>query len=99
LSQKGILYAQIQIKDDFLHLFSTHVQASYLDSTEYNWNLSLLARSNQIHEISAIMKNILDTHYTYGKVLLVGDMNVDASGYEYKIHVYKYINIIEILSK
>ena len=30
LSQKGILYTKIQINDTFLHLFNTHLQASYV---------------------------------------------------------------------
>jgi endonuclease/exonuclease/phosphatase family metal-dependent hydrolase len=37
LAQKGVLYAQIQIKNSILHLFTTHLQASYFGSTEYEW--------------------------------------------------------------
>ena len=34
LAEKGLLYAKIKIKNSYLHLFNTHLQASYLDSSE-----------------------------------------------------------------
>ena len=34
LAEKGLLYAKIKIQNTFLHLFTTHLQASYLDSSE-----------------------------------------------------------------
>jgi endonuclease/exonuclease/phosphatase family metal-dependent hydrolase len=37
LAQKGVLYAKIEIKNTILHLFTTHLQASYFGSTEYHW--------------------------------------------------------------
>ena len=37
LAQKGVLYAKIEIKNSVMHLFTTHLQASYITSTEYNW--------------------------------------------------------------
>ena len=34
---KGVLYAQIRVKDSILHLFNTHLQASYTYSDDYEW--------------------------------------------------------------
>lgn len=43
LSQKGVLYTKIQIKDEILHLYSTHMQASYFGE-------------NQVYFFSEILK-------------------------------------------
>ena len=86
LSQKGLLYAKIQIKDSFLHLFSTHLQASYFYSGEHNFLCSWETRMSQINQINYIMSEILSQEYKNekDKALLVGDFNVDALQYKYK---------------
>ena len=37
LANKGILYAKVKIKDSYLMLFNTHLQASYFGCSEYHW--------------------------------------------------------------
>ena len=34
LAEKGLLYAKIKIQSTYLHLFTAHLQASYIDSSE-----------------------------------------------------------------
>lgn len=87
LAEKGILYAQIQVNDQVLHLMTTHLQASYFDSTEFHWNIAFKTRCDQLKEVNAITKLLLDTYTEPGKVLLIGDFNVDAQRYKNKTPV------------
>lgn len=86
LAQKGLLYAKIKIKDSFLHLFSTHLQASYFDSGETLFKVSLDTRAYQIQQINHIVSEVLGQQYNKmsDKVILVGDYNVDAHSYKHK---------------
>ncbi len=71
-----------------MHLFSTHLQASYYSSNQYHWDVSFATRMYQIEQINNIMKETLRQEYSKkDKVLLVGDFNVDAKGYKYKLPV------------
>jgi endonuclease/exonuclease/phosphatase family metal-dependent hydrolase len=77
LSQKGILYVKIQVKDEIVHLFQTHTQASYIGS---NKKLSIMTRGDQLNVIRTFMQECLSK---YGwkeneMSLLVGDLNIDA---------------------
>ena len=83
LAKKGILYTQIEVNNTNLHLLTTHLQASYFDSTEFKWNISFKARMDQIKEASIIVKSFLDQYYKSKNelVLLVGDFNVDGLSY------------------
>lgn len=77
LSQKGILYAQIKVKDGILHLFSTHTQASYNGETQ---KYSVLTRGDQFQVFRSFLDKTLTKHYNKGDmVLLAGDFNVDAN--------------------
>jgi len=42
MAEKGLIYARIKIKNCFLHLFTTHLQASYLDSSESHFVIIIL---------------------------------------------------------
>jgi sphingomyelin phosphodiesterase len=94
LAEKGILYAKIKLGDNYLHLMTTHLQASYFDSTDYHWNVSWDARYDQLHEVNNIVREILKHYYTYqiDKVLFVGDFNVDAQKYKFKKPVLNKLN-------
>lgn len=85
LAEKGIIYCKIKIKDSSLHLFTTHLQASYFDSGESNFIISFHTRMAQIKQINHIISEVLKNEYkkNYDKILLVGDMNVDAFGYKF----------------
>jgi endonuclease/exonuclease/phosphatase family metal-dependent hydrolase len=90
LAQKGILYAKILIKNSFLHLFTTHTQASYFDIGENNFIASYKTRLDQITQINKIICKILEVEYNklIDKVILVGDLNVDGFSYKHKYSVY-----------
>jgi len=85
LAEKGVIYAKIKVKESFLHLFTTHLQASYFDSGESNFIISFHTRMAQIKQINYFMSDILKKHYNKNndKILLVGDLNVDALEYKY----------------
>jgi sphingomyelin phosphodiesterase len=89
LAQKGILYAKISIKNSYLHLFTTHTQASYFDIGESNFIASYKTRLDQIAQINKIICGILEVEYNKlnDKVILVGDLNVDGFSYSHKIPV------------
>jgi endonuclease/exonuclease/phosphatase family metal-dependent hydrolase len=85
LAEKGLLYAKILVKDCFVHLFTTHLQASYFDCGESHFRISCETRMAQIKQINHMMTEILKTEYhKRDKILLVGDFNVDAQRYSYK---------------
>jgi endonuclease/exonuclease/phosphatase family metal-dependent hydrolase len=71
---KGALYAEIQIGDSRLHLYTTHAQATYDTSLKY-----FLKRSQQFVCFQKFVKESLKRHkYQDGEsVLLTGDFNVD----------------------
>jgi endonuclease/exonuclease/phosphatase family metal-dependent hydrolase len=77
LSQKGVLYTKIQVKDEILHLFSTHTQASYFGE---NQKYPIIARADQFTMLRQFIKTILPkNNYKEGEmVLIVGDFNVDS---------------------
>jgi endonuclease/exonuclease/phosphatase family metal-dependent hydrolase len=86
LAEKGLIYAKIAIKDSYLHIFTTHLQASYFDSGETNFIASFRTRMDQLSHINYLMSEILTKEYDKrtDKIMLVGDLNVDALGYAYK---------------
>jgi hypothetical protein len=56
LGEKGVLYAKIQIKDSILHLFTTHLQATYSHNPK-TLPKSIVTRFKQMEE----MKKSIDT--------------------------------------
>lgn len=94
LANKGILYAKIKVGDTYLSIFNTHLQASYFGCGKYHWDISIKTRLDHIAELSEFINEIIyerNAHLqdhkiesTIGKVLLVGDFNVDAHNYEKK---------------
>lgn len=77
LSQKGVLYVKVQIKDEVLHLFQTHTQASYFGE---NQRYPILTRGDQWITFRQFMLHCYKKYgYKPGEmVLMVGDFNVDS---------------------
>jgi len=77
LSQKGVLYTKIQIKDEILHLYSTHTQASYFGE---NQKYPILTRADQFSMLKQFIDATLAKNgYRFGEMVLVmGDFNVDS---------------------
>jgi endonuclease/exonuclease/phosphatase family metal-dependent hydrolase len=85
IAQKGVLYAKVMIKDVYVHLFVTHLQASYMHSGEYHFQVSCETRLEQVKQTNVIMSKILSQEYSQNDtILLAGDFNVDALKYQYK---------------
>lgn len=84
LSEKGILYTKIQIKDAILHLMTTHFQASYFGSSDFNWKLSISTRIEQMKELSSYIKKIINENNVRDDetIILCGDFNVDFHKFE-----------------
>jgi len=40
-SKKGCIYTKIKIKDSYLAIFTTHLQATYFDTSEKDWVINL----------------------------------------------------------
>lgn len=85
LAQKGVLYAKIAVRNTQLHLFTTHLQASYFDCGENHFKVSMNTRMEQIKLTNHIMHDVLKQEYKSGdKIILLGDFNVDANKYKFK---------------
>jgi len=77
LSQKGVLYVKIQVKDEILHLFQTHTQASYFGE---NQRYPILTRGDQLNAIRTFMDECLSKNgwKENDVTLIVGDLNIDS---------------------
>jgi len=72
---KGVLYAKVKIGSSYVHVFNTHMQASYGYEFKENDPYALIRRK-QIHQISSFIAKIaLDDDYP---ILTMGDFNVNA---------------------
>jgi len=72
---KGILYAKIKLGSSYVHVFNTHMQASYGYEFKENDPYSLIRRK-QIQQISSFIAKIaLDDDHP---ILVMGDFNVNA---------------------
>lgn len=95
LAQKGVIYAKIAIKNSYLHVFSTHLQASYFDIGESNFIASFYTRMEQLEYLNQIMVKTLQNEYNKNsdRIILLGDFNVDALNYRYKppVRFFSYI--------
>lgn len=91
-SMKGALFAKIKIKNSFLCLFTTHLQASYFDSGKDLWEFSIKTREEQselfINFIYSIILTIPKEEREKCKFLLCGDFNMDGKGKEDLIKKY-----------
>lgn len=83
-AMKGVLYTKIQIRGEFLLLFNTHLNASYVTSEYLKVKASLDTREMQLEHIRDFINVKVDEHrHNYpGQdplVVLVGDLNVNAN--------------------
>lgn len=78
--QKGVLYAQIQVKDSNFHVFTTHTQASYVAGSDYFWKVAFDVRMQQIDELALYVGNLLDKYMKNPgeRIFILGDLNVNA---------------------
>lgn len=81
---KQVLYAKIQIAPTFfIHVFTTHMQASYYDNAESINVINDRARATQVQEIADFVKR--KTEGSPYPVIVAGDFNIDSRiGAEYQ---------------
>lgn len=73
--RKGILYAKVRIGSSYVHVFNTHMQASYGYEFAENDPYALI-RKKQIQQVSDFIAKIaLDDHHP---IIAMGDFNVNA---------------------
>lgn len=80
--QKGVIYTKILVKNSVLHLFNTHVQASYSFGMTKKSVPSYLTRFYQIIELRKIVRaTLLERGYKEKDLVLIcGDLNIDSNG-------------------
>jgi len=72
---KGVLYAKVKIGSSYVHVFNTHMQASYGYEFKENDPYALIRRK-QIQQVSSFIAKIaLDDDHP---ILVMGDFNVNA---------------------
>lgn len=80
LAQKGILYAKIDLGDNFVHIFTLHTQANVLSSEKEREIPNNLSRVNQIIESKIFIESILEKYFSNSDLaFLMGDFNVNAN--------------------
>lgn len=84
LSEKGVLFTKIKIKSSYLNLITTHLQASYFDSSEFKWKMSIITRIEQMKELSSYINDLINEKRVNHEetFLLCGDFNVDFHHFE-----------------
>lgn len=77
---RGLVYIQIEVCGNLIHLFTSHLQATYYSKSEDRVLTSYLVRKTQIEEICFNLNKCLQDNVKNNKdiVLLMGDFNVPA---------------------
>lgn len=76
---KQVIYAKIQISPTFfVHVFTTHMQASYYDNHATINVINDQARATQVQEMADFIKQ--KTEGSPYPVLITGDFNIDSKG-------------------
>lgn len=80
IAKKGILYTKIQIKDQILHVFNTHTNASYITTNLDHMRSSFECREKQNFVIRDFINVKLDQHQESKNDLIVlcGDLNINS---------------------
>lgn len=84
---KQVIYAKIQVSPTFfVHVFTTHMQASYYDNEASINIINDKARASQVQEIADFVK--AKTENSPYPVIIAGDFNIDSRGENAE---YKYM--------
>jgi endonuclease/exonuclease/phosphatase family metal-dependent hydrolase len=77
LATKGCAYVRVRVDGHALHVFLTHVQASYLDDSARRYLKTVDVRAAQIRQMRSFMNSVLgDGSVGTENVLVMGDFNV-----------------------
>ncbi|EFA75685.1 putative sphingomyelinase [Heterostelium album PN500] len=106
LAAKGAIYAKIEIEKNkhYIHLFSTHLQASYVhpnsttESTDNVKNDSV--RTKQLNQLREFM-HLMTSNDQY-PIILAGDLNVDSrvskTSHDSGSDTKEYLEMIDLIS-
>lgn len=72
---KGVLYAKVQVGASFVHVFNTHLQASYGYEFDFVNNPYMHPRQKQIKRMTAFIERI--TEKDNYPIMIMGDFNVN----------------------
>lgn len=73
---KGVLYAKVKVDSSYVHIFNTHLQASYGHEFDFTPNHYASIRKKQLKKLAEFVQRVTSKdHYP---ILLVGDFNVNA---------------------
>lgn len=82
-ANKGVLYTKIDVKGEILHLFNTHMQATYFSLDSNHAKASVETRELQVAMVRDFINQKVEAHARTNKepglVLLAGDLNIDSS--------------------
>ncbi|EGR27641.1 hypothetical protein IMG5_192450 [Ichthyophthirius multifiliis] len=101
LSMKGVLYTKIQINDTHLHLFNTHLQASYVGN-EQNVKQTVITRIDQLQQMKQFINKTLENNQQFQNelILICGDFNVNARNHTFPInYLDSYIELKNEIQK
>lgn len=73
---KGVLYAKLRVGSSYVHVFNTHLQASYGHEFEATDNTYTIIRKKQLKKFAAFVQRV--TANDNYPILLAGDFNVNA---------------------
>ena len=80
-SNKGVIYARIQIgdsKDEYIHVFNTHLQA-------HNTQADKDIRKHQLGELRDFIRYATEFDYDTRPIIVLGDFNIIAKENEYSV--------------
>jgi len=73
---KGVLYAKVKIDSSYVHIFNTHLQASYGHEFDFGPNHYANTRKKQLKKMAEFVQRV--TSKDHFPILLAGDFNVNA---------------------
>jgi len=94
---KQVIYAKVQVSEDsYLHVFTTHMQASYYDNAPHLNVINDKMRSNQVVELAEfVAKKMADSAHPCA---LTGDFNISAkSAHDETIEAHEYTTLMQTL--
>jgi len=92
---KGVLYAKVKVGSSYIHVFNTHLQASYGYEFE-DYNPYTPIRQKQLKKLTAFIHKM--TSKDQYPIMVMGDFNVNArAGPDDGSDSKEYIDMIEIL--
>ena len=79
ISNKGVLFARIKVKDQYLNVFNTHLNASYVSTNLQELKSSLDVREQQLEQLRDFINVKIDQFGEKDLYILCGDLNVDSN--------------------